>query len=359
MVAPTPKAELPWPQHRDPPLLWPILAGLSILLHLGLLALALPLILRIVRPTATEIDTVTVPVELLVLDDQALSPQTAPQTAEAQETVPAAQPAATPQNTSEGSAQLTPAPSSPETDTPEPNATEAENRNRSSESSPDAPVEGNTPVPPSDSTQNSQPDAPSPTETPNSTEPPAPASGETTNRDAPTPAEGGETDSPINNNPPTDIPTLPSSEDRNITEPETPGGTQPAPESEVFVKFGSLARRPDDSVADLPDIPPQLPSGSNQSRSIALSFSRLSCPGSVPTASQDFDVWVIIDRAGAIEDATILGQPFEGAALNEYENLAVCLVRKSGFKFIPAQTGGEPGITDAYYVTVTITRANP
>ncbi|MEM9164300.1 MAG: hypothetical protein AAGC54_14680, partial [Cyanobacteria bacterium P01_F01_bin.4] len=165
MVAPTPKAELPWPQHRDPPLLWPILAGLSILLHLGLLALALPLILRIVRPTATEIDTVTVPVELLVLDDQVLPPQPDPSTAAAQGTTSAAQPADTPQDTSEGSAQLAPAPSSSETDTSETDTSEtdpseAETQNRSRDSSPDAPLDGNTPVPPSDSTQNAQPDAP-------------------------------------------------------------------------------------------------------------------------------------------------------------------------------------------------------
>ncbi|MEM9980320.1 MAG: hypothetical protein AAF808_22065, partial [Cyanobacteria bacterium P01_D01_bin.2] len=353
------KAELPWPQHRDPPLLWPILTGLSVLLHLGLLALALPLLLRIVRPTATEIDTVTVPVELLVLDDQALSPQPAPSTAAAQETTSAAQPADTPQDTSEGSAQLAPAPSSSETDTSETDTSEAETQNRSGDSSTDAPLDGNTPVPPSDRTQNSQPDSPSPTETPTPTETPAPSPGDTASRNEPTPAEVGETDSPINNNPSTDVPTLPSSEDRRITAPETAGGNQPNPDSEVFVKFDSLAQLTAATASDLPDTPPQFPSGSNQSRSIVLSSNQYTCPGSVPPTSQDFNIWVIIDRNGAIENAAILGKHPEGSGQTTAEDFAVCLVRESDFRFIPAQSGGAPLPTDLYYLSVTITPANP
>ncbi|MEO0458816.1 MAG: hypothetical protein AAF152_19855 [Cyanobacteria bacterium P01_A01_bin.114] len=336
MVASKPTAELPWPQHQDPPLLWPILVGLSVLFHLGLLAMALPLFIRIVRPAAPEITTVTVPVELLELEQTlqsqpAIATDTTPeQPAEAEPTQgeDAAQPGSTSSN-------------------PSPSASQAPAETAETSRANESPAEGNTPVPSSDSAD-PETKAPAVSETPA----PVPEAGA---NDGTQPGRNRETNGSTDSPAAEDVGPLPDLGPEDL-DPPSPNN-QLNPESEVFVRFGSLLQLPANQVSDLPDSPPEFPPGPNQSRAIALS--QYNCPGKVPPTSQDFDIQVIINRAGVIEDATIVGARFQDSALNQAEAFAVCLVRASDFRFIPARSGGAPALTDAYYLTVTVSPANP
>lgn len=60
-------------QYSEPKRLWPLLGGLSVLAHVGVLGLSLPYLLELMEPVGDRVSTSTTPVELIVISGSAQS----------------------------------------------------------------------------------------------------------------------------------------------------------------------------------------------------------------------------------------------------------------------------------------------
>ncbi|NEP17403.1 MAG: hypothetical protein F6J97_10930 [Leptolyngbya sp. SIO4C1] len=372
-------------QHRDPPNLWPVLGGLSLLLHLGVLGLAMPLVLRLMPSPASVAPAAPVPIELIATEQSAAETPAAPAATAADASVSPAEPAAQPQPAAPATSSVSFSASPPTVSPPagRDRAADSEPANRSN--SPAA-VErkaastradqASAPVQPDTVSSNAAPPNTAPPDTTlpdtarpelpaTSPEPPATVPEEAAAPTSPAAAEPGLQTAPTAAAEPSE-----PSENLATSGPETlpvSGEPLPAPEpvpetvadrgaeaasepvaQAFFVSYQGIALAP--NAQDFLDSDPQLVDMAGDS--IAVTPRNYGCTAPLIAAPQQVAVRIEISAGGLIDTYE---QPDDSA----FEAFAKCLIPEVGFRFEPPQQGGAPVATDAYILTVEISPANP
>lgn len=329
-----------WPHHHDPKNLWPTLAGLSVLLHIGALGIGWPIILHFTQSTDAQPEpgTITVPVELVnsppnepdsvatsVPDpipapqaDGSAAPTTSPTAAtrpDPTQATPAPRPSSTPRSASNPSPSPNPAPSPSPTPSPNPTPSPGPSPRPN-------PTPGPTPSPSPN---------PAPTPSPNPSPDPTPSPGPSPN---PSPSPNP---TPTPNPPPAGGSPLPQ-----------PGDGNPDTQGSVFVSVAGPLIPVDENIpGDIPDEYPQLQTPQNSA--IVLNATSQGCTPDSPglTLAGRASLQVIISRDGTLTRAVNVGS-------SPFDQFVACLLPKAGLQFTPARVSGNPVPTDRVILTVDI-----
>jgi outer membrane biosynthesis protein TonB len=346
-------------QHPQPKRLWPILGGLSVLVHIGVLGLSLPHVLTFVQ-MANPAASSAIPIELVAETSTERSTETSTETpaetaestatsssnsASATATTATSSPLDSAKSAteapvfSEGDVAIVrpsrrPAPQAtptarPSPQPPRPPSTPRPPRANPSPSSPGrnaavppAPVDNPTPVPPAEPAQGSQPSAPSdpvPSEPPDETG--SGNDGDTVTE--PNGSDNGETGDD-------DLPVVGGNRDL----PEPSEGS--AASQSVSLSLSNVREIPPELRRDVVDQAPQLLSAA----SVALNVGDLGC-GSLNFSQPSLTYSLTVDINGSVQTASLWadgGSP----APNAEESAIACLIKNAGLEFEPAQFEGEP-----------------
>jgi hypothetical protein len=379
MVSPQPIVDGLWPHHQDPPQLWPKLAGLSVLVHLVLLGLGLPLLLRI-APPVSDTESVTVPIELVAPGNSGGAPTEANQPRSA----PPA-PSQTPIQPQPDGATAARAPS------PQSSRSRAlvkpPSPQREAFGSPTTPLPDTRPAasarndetPPVAEANPTASRATSPA--PEQSSPAGQATGESENEDNVNPGAnpGGETPNSANPEPEasdaqtehgtagvsdstSDSPAETAAGSASTTEPqplpelaspplEPPRENASVPASAFFVTYLGLRPLQPTEAPDEIDWPEQYPQlRSAPSQSIVLYPRDANCEAPTTVTPATVSLRVVIQRDGTIASA----RPWPRGVGGDLANFAACLVPQSGFSFTPARTNGIPSATDKVILEVQV-----
>jgi hypothetical protein len=326
--------------------MWPTLAGLSVLIHIGLLGLAFPLLIELMPRESARDDRVTIPIELVTA--QGVSVETAGTQDAAETAQPSAQTAAAspPSENSADAASSRPAHNRGETRaavttttrTPTSADEAAQDGQSNQAANPDQQAARGNPNNPEATRSTQRPPANRSPTPPQATAPtrPAPASPQPRN---PSPAESPDPAGA------TEPPQLPVSGGAPLLPPPA---TAAAPSRSLFVNFVNLTPVPDNIPGDRPDQYPQLQT--SPSRSIVLNARDHTCGEMGSLVAQPVLVRVVISQSGRIVDA----MPWPNRPGTAFEQFVACLMPQTDFLFTPARTGTQNVATDRVIVEVVI-----
>ena len=328
--------------HSQPRYLWPVLGGLSVLTHIGLLGLSLPYVLELMQPNGDRATAIATPVELVVVDpaddpiiqaSSAASEETAdnltkpaPEAASSVEQTPLAE-------SNSFSAEL----SDPES----PPADPVENRPSPDRSDPEPADTNDSDPSESDGSADSSDDRP-PLDQPVSDQASSedPASSEDQG-EADVPAQGGEFSEP---------PTIPG--DQPLESPDRSAGSES--EQAAALSIVSHQQVPEQFQRDITDTPP-VPLYDAAPTAVTLRPSESQCQRiAFPQPLATYRVAIRPD--GTMARATPWTEG-ESRDLSDSEKAIACLLESAGFAFEPARIEGEPVLNDNLLLTIEITES--
>lgn len=320
-------------QHSQPRYFWPVLGGLSVLTHVGLLGLSLPYVLELMQPNGDRGAAIATPIELVVVDS-ADDPITQISTAASEETASNLTEAA-PEASSSGEQTAAESDSAsaepPDTERPPSEPVERPSPNRSDPEPIDTDDPGTSgsggSVEPSD-------DQPSPDQT-GSDQTPSEDQGEAA------PEPDGEPSGP---------PAIPG--DQSLESPDQSAGT----ESEQAAALSIVSHRqvPEQLQRDITDTPP-VPLYGAAPTAVTLRPSESQCQRiAFPQPQATYRVAIRPD--GTMARATPWTEG-ESRDLSDSEKAIACLLESAGFAFEPARIEGEPVLNDNLLLTVEVTES--
>ena len=316
-------------QHPQPRYLWPVLGGLSVLTHIGLLGLSLPYVLELMQPTGERSGAIATPVELVVVDPTD-NPATQTSTAASEEI--ANNLAETAPEASGRVEQTSPESIAVDAEPPESDrltADPAENR---------PPPDSSNPEPTA-----SADEGPNPPEPNGSAEP----SDDRLSPDRAPSGDQGEADAPEPGSEPSVLPTIPG--DQSLESPSGSAGT----ESEQAAALSIVSHRqvPKQFQRDITDTPP-VPLNDAAQPAITLRPSESQCQRiAFPQPLATYRVAIRPD--GTMARATPWTEG-ESRDLSDSEKAIACLLESAGFAFEPARIEGEPVLNDNLLLTIEV-----
>jgi hypothetical protein len=333
-------------QPSQPKYLWPVLGGLSVLAHIGVLGLSLPYVLTLLQTSGGANSSSVIPIELVASDDTAETTADL-DTAELRDRQSESSPTESNQtdanSNSEKTAALDSSNSDFEPDIFQPSSgrgtmSEYNNRRIGKNQTEPTPPENITP----DNTQpdDTQPDDTQPDDTQPDNRPPGslPSENQQTTEDPESPSE-----------PESQGPTEPTSEP-SPSEPATIGETGenlPSPiqgPSEVSLSIVSDQPPPQDQQYDLKETFPSLSPESDNA--IVLNPKDSICD-KVIFSSRTWIYRVTVNADGSAARFTPLEPDRESDAI-------ACLLQSAGFVFTPAQQDGTPVMDDNLFLTIQV-----
>jgi hypothetical protein len=317
--------------YQDPPHLWPILAGVSVLVHLGALILAWPLVLNVARSMAVP-TSVTVPVEL-VTPEQIAARANNPQGETAE---------VNPKTASPRPNSSAPDPTPPSNSAENPDSTEM-SPNQTFPSGSGAPrdvTSGNSGQGDFNGDKRDQSDSDQTASEPDNSGSGQTDSGEGTGQGNADQGDSGQGDSDPTDNGQGDT-------GGNLTPP--PNNTTD-PEGSFFVGVEGVSPVPADIPGDRPDEYPELQPGTNNS--IVLNPRDIEGCGATPASlSGTTSLRVAIEADGRVSAAT----PWpDRSAATEFDRFIACVLPEADFRFTPARTGTRAVPTDMIILDVTL-----
>lgn len=356
-------------KHPESERLWPILGGLSVLAHIGLLGFSLPYLFELMQPSSSAESATTIPIELII---------ESPQNSEAAALTKARPADAQPANrTTTQSSNTQPANTQPSEINPiQPDIS-------SVQSNPASGFEEIAPTPvqrsPSSTTRPPEPTSPAtepePPENQNSDRPsgaPSNSTEEGTGNGSDTEPTDNISDSTPQNpdrqtDRPTDVQTDQSRFPTAASEPTvipTIASTEALPTPDESIQAAEGARSPQSAALSIVDFrevdgiqrdvgkTPPKPKEGNVSNAVVLDPSSAGC-GRLEFSQQQWVYRVAVREDGTIQTAT----PWTGGIgrpLSEEERAIACLIESAGFEFEPALFEGQPILDDNLLLTISL-----
>ena len=341
-------------QHPQSENIWPLLGGLSVLAHVGVLGLSLPYVLELMQPASSTTATSSIPIELVDAREVELDSET--KIAE-----PAFEPAAAVVDQSKVSASestvdvassgvqavqtsLDESESSRESNkrtnkTENPNEAEGVEAKRSIEGEPAAdssPTQAASPV--------SDPSSDAPRSSGNVV-----SGGEVSgNEVSGNETSGNETSSSApSSSGPSELPSIPTSGQTPLSEP---GGYKASPQS-ASLRISGFKAVPQDYQRDLGETIPR-PVAQTTSSAVELEPVAKGCPRLL-FSQQTWVYRVAVEADGSVRSANVW-RDGAGGGMSEEERAIACLIEKAGFQFEPALLNGQPKLDDNLLITVDV-----
>ncbi|MGI8934464.1 hypothetical protein [Leptolyngbya sp. BC1307] len=334
--------------HSQPRYLWPVLGGLSVLTHVGLLGLSLPYVLELMQPNGDRSAAIATPVELVVVDP-ADDPITQPSSAASEET--ADNLTETAPEASSGVEQTPPAESNSasaglsDSESPTPDPVESRPSPNRSEPEPAGPDDSD--ISESDGSAESSDDRPSPDQ-PVSDQ--APSEDQASLGNQASSEDQGEADAPAQVDEPSGPATI--SGDQPLESPDRSAGTES--EQAAALSIVSHQQVPEQFQFDITDTPP-VPLYDAAPTAVTLRPSESQCQRiAFPQPLATYRVAIRPD--GTMARATPWTEG-ESRDLSDSEKAIACLLESAGFAFEPARIEGEPILNDNLLLTVEVTES--
>ncbi|MEM6448706.1 MAG: hypothetical protein AAF703_00155 [Cyanobacteria bacterium P01_D01_bin.105] len=381
-------------QHPQPKRLWPILSGLSVLAHIGILGLSLPYIMELIESEGSSASSSAIPIEFVVINPDNLA-----ETSSRKATTISPSPQPT-QSTSASPSTSTPASSGSAASEPQAassnNATtfanSAGNRNTGNRntgnrntdtrntdtnsaersSTTDTPTEPPTidnPKPAEPAVTPENPAQNGSGNTNGNTRPPGnPAQQPSREEPLPqkTPVEPSAPDVPESDAPESDnlsatnsseadgeLPTLPSDQSLPTPEDEAASRNSNAPQS-AFLSIVGFSEAP--GQQDVGKTPPR-PKEGITSDGILLDPAAKGCPR-LTFSQEQWRYLVSVNTDGSVRQATVWTNRIS-RAMSEEEEAIACLIEKAGFEFEPALFDGQPILDDNLLLTIRLVEMLP
>ncbi len=331
-------------KHPESEQLWPILGGLSVLAHIGILGFSLPYVFELMQTSGSSESAATIPIELIVEPsqnpDDAVSNQI-----QSTDTGPIQPEVSSNESDAISGAEATPLFQEPSTNAaplePTPTATKAESQERQSSDRSTSTSSGSTNEESGGTAETES--STSSTDSPESTSP-SPA------QDTESQTTGsGEDNLEASNNEPTELPTIASE------------GVLPAPEELTQAANARSLQSAALSIVDFSEVDgiqrdvgktPPRPKEGNLSSAIVLNPSDAGC-GRLEFSQQQWVYRVAVRENGTIQTAT----PWTGGIskpLSIEEEAITCLIENAGFEFEPALFDGQPILDDNLLLTISL-----
>ncbi|PZO60751.1 MAG: hypothetical protein DCF15_01570 [Phormidesmis priestleyi] len=348
-------------QHPESKRLWFILGGLSVLVHIGLLGLSLPYVLRLMEPSTAAVSAV--PIELVTVDPVSGKPI---ENADSDRLSAAATSTAQPETDTDIDTATNP-PAVPNSDpslptdpnsfsTQAPANSPAPNRNTDPATSDPAtsdPTTSPDPTPPSNSGRPTRPSQPPTGTEPSSDSGSGSGSGTSSSRDSGDGSSDASNDASDDSSGDGSGDALTSLSGSGPLQPPGSEGTSTTVQVAALRVTGTRL----DVVQDVKDQPPQLLSSM---AAIALEPERVGCDRVDFSAGPlgPLTYRVAIDTDSSIRTLTLQTQGGSSLSLANEEAIA-CLIRSAGFTFLAAVSDGTPILDDSLLLTLDVIESQP